>query len=127
MTATRSYHSPGRTAQGEQTRRAIIDVFIAQLGDPGRAALSPAAAARAAGVSIRTVHRYSPDADAQLALDDALANGDLTALTGLPQRILGRVAFQVLAGLAEPGPRSTKELYRGSPYGVGYFAGAWQL
>ncbi|HWF27145.1 MAG TPA: hypothetical protein VG327_01985 [Mycobacterium sp.] len=71
---------------------------------------------------------YDPgNADAQLALDDALANGDAAALTRLPPQILGRVAFQVLAGLAEPGPRSAKELYRGAPYGVGYFAGAWQL
>jgi hypothetical protein len=70
---------------------------------------------------------YHPgNADAQLALDDALASGDVTALTRLPRQILGRVAFQVLAGLAEPGPRSAKELYRGAPYGVGYFAGAWQ-
>jgi hypothetical protein len=66
------------------------------------------------------------DADAQRALDDALANGDVAALTRLPVHIPGRVAFQVLAGLAEPGPRSAKELYRGAPYGVGYFAGAWQ-
>ena len=71
---------------------------------------------------------YHPgNADAQLALDDALANGDVAALTRLPPQILGRVAFQVLAGLAEPGPRSAKELYRGAPYGVGYFAGFWQL
>jgi hypothetical protein len=70
---------------------------------------------------------YEPgNADAQLALDDALADGDVAALTRLPQQILGRVAFQVLAGLAGPGPRSAKELYRGAPYGVGYFAGAWQ-
>lgn len=70
---------------------------------------------------------YDPDnAEAQLALDDALANGDLAALAVLPRQILGRVAFQVLAGLAEPGPRSAKELYRGAPYGVGYFAGIWQ-
>jgi hypothetical protein len=70
---------------------------------------------------------YHPgDADAQLALDDALANGDAAALAQLPPQILGRVAFQVLAGLTEPGPRSAKELYRGAPYGVGYFAGAWQ-
>ena len=70
---------------------------------------------------------YDPgDADAQLALDDALANGDVAALAGLPEQILGRVAFQVLAGLTEPGPRSAKELYRGAPYGVGYFAGVWQ-
>ncbi|OBJ36804.1 hypothetical protein A5621_15765, partial [Mycobacterium colombiense] len=71
---------------------------------------------------------YDPDnADAQQALDDALAGGDLAAMRRLPQQIHGRVAFQVLAGLAEPGPRSAKELYRGAPYGVGYFAGAWQL
>lgn len=70
---------------------------------------------------------YRPgDAEAQLALDDALANGDVAALAQLPPQILGRVAFQVLAGLTEPGPRSAKELYRGAPYGVGYFAGAWQ-
>jgi hypothetical protein len=66
------------------------------------------------------------NAGAQLALDDALANGDTDALTRLPQQILGRVAFQVLAGLTEPGPRSAKEFYRGAPYGVGYFVGAWQ-
>ncbi|OBI52918.1 hypothetical protein [Mycobacterium sp. E787] len=71
---------------------------------------------------------YHPDdAEAQAALDDALANGDVAALAALPPQILGRVAFQVLAGLAEPGPRSAKELYRGAPYGVGYFAGFWQL
>ncbi len=70
---------------------------------------------------------YHPeDADAQLALDDALATGDVAALTRLPESILGRVAFQVLAGLTEPGPRSVKELYRAAPYGVGYFAGVWQ-
>jgi hypothetical protein len=70
---------------------------------------------------------YQPgNADAQLGLDDALANGDVAALTLLPHQILGRVAFQVLAGLTEPGPRSAKELYRGAPYGVGYFAGVWQ-
>jgi hypothetical protein len=70
---------------------------------------------------------YDPGAaDVQLALDDALASGDVAALTGLPGQILGRVAFQVLAGLTEPGPRTAKELYRGAPYGVGYFAGVWQ-
>ena len=70
---------------------------------------------------------YDPGAaDVQLALDDALADGDVAALTRLPGQILGRVAFQVLAGLTEPGPRTAKELYRGAPYGVGYFAGVWQ-
>jgi hypothetical protein len=71
---------------------------------------------------------YDPgNIDSQRALDDALASGDIGALTRLGQQILGRVAFQVLAGLAAPAPRSAKELYRGAPYGVGYFAGVWQL
>lgn len=70
---------------------------------------------------------YDPrNADAQLALDDALAGGDVDALTRLPNQILGRVAFQVLAGVAEPGLRTAKEFYRGAPYGVGYFVGVWQ-
>jgi hypothetical protein len=70
---------------------------------------------------------YDPGAaDVQLALDDALVDGDVAALTRLPGQVLGRVAFQVLAGLTEPGPRTAKELYRGAPYGVGYFAGVWQ-
>ena len=70
---------------------------------------------------------YRPDdVDAQLVLDDALASGDVAALTRLPEQVRGRVAFQVLAGLTEPGPRSAKELYRAAPYGVGYFAGVWQ-
>jgi hypothetical protein len=66
------------------------------------------------------------DVDLQRALDDALASGDLAALTRLPAQVRGRVAFGVLAGLAEPVPRSAKELYRSEPYGVGYFAGVWQ-
>jgi hypothetical protein len=71
---------------------------------------------------------YHPaDADVQLALDDALGGGDVAALTRLPGQVVGRVAFQVLAGLAEPAPRSAKELYRAAPFGVGYFAGVWQL
>jgi hypothetical protein len=69
---------------------------------------------------------YDPAAvPVQAALDDALAGGDAAALTRLPDTIVGRVAYQVLAGLSETGPRSAKELYRGAPYGVGYFVGAW--
>jgi hypothetical protein len=67
------------------------------------------------------------DVAVQHALDDALSCGDVAALTRLPRQVVGRVAFQVLAGLAEPVPRSAKELYRAAPYGVGYFAGVWQL
>jgi hypothetical protein len=62
----------------------------------------------------------------QSALDDALAAGDTAALARLPDDVVGRAAFGVLAGLAGDGPRSTRELYRGAPYGVGYFVGVWQ-
>ena len=62
----------------------------------------------------------------QCALDDALAAGDVAALSRLPTSIGGRVAWQVLAGLIGAAPRSAKELYRGAPFGVGYFAGVWQ-
>ncbi len=68
---------------------------------------------------------YEPDSiPAQAVLDDALAAGDAAALTRLSDTIVGRIAYQVLAGLTEA-PRSAKELYRGAPYGVGYFAGIW--
>jgi hypothetical protein len=69
---------------------------------------------------------YQPDdVDVQRALDDALACGDVSALTRLPEQVGGRVAFGVLAGLADPVPHSAKELHRAAPYGVGYFAGIW--
>lgn len=69
---------------------------------------------------------YDPESiPVQAALDDALAHGDAVALTRLPDTIVGRVAYQVLAGLTERGPQSATELYRGAPYGVGYFAGVW--
>jgi hypothetical protein len=61
----------------------------------------------------------------QAALDDALARGDAAALTRLPGGIVGRVGYQVLAGLTEPGPRTAEALMRGAPYGVGYFVGVW--
>ena len=68
---------------------------------------------------------YDPDSIAvQAMLDDALAGGDAEALARLPETVVGRVAYQVLAGLTGA-PRSAKELYRGAPYGVGYFAGVW--
>ena len=69
---------------------------------------------------------YDPDAEAvQSALDDALAVGDVAGLGRLPNWIAGRVAYQVLAGLAEPGPWAATELARSAPYGVGYFVGTW--
>jgi len=70
---------------------------------------------------------YDPDSiPTQAGLDDALAAGDAAALTRLPDGIVGRVGYQVLAGLAGyPAPRAAKEFYRGAPYGVGYFVGVW--
>ena len=113
------HHADAALARGRQLR-AEIDQSAEPIGvlvvADGANTLTPAAPGG-----------YHPgNADAQLALNDALASGDVAALTRLPGQILGRVAFQVLAGLAEPGPRTAKELYRGAPYGVGYFAGAWQ-
>jgi hypothetical protein len=70
---------------------------------------------------------YNPaSVPVQHAVDDVLARGHIAALTALPTNIVGRVAFQVLAGLAEPEARSCTEFYRGAPYGVGYFVGVWQ-
>ena len=70
---------------------------------------------------------YRPDSVAvQRALDDALAAGDTAALTRLPDSVVGRVPYQVLAGLAGPEPRAARELFRGAPYGVGYFVGVWK-
>ena len=70
---------------------------------------------------------YDPAAPAvQAALDDALADGDTAALTRLPAGVVGRAAFGVLAGLTGSGPATARELYRGAPYGVGYFVGVWQ-
>ncbi|NTY58639.1 hypothetical protein [Mycolicibacterium sphagni] len=69
---------------------------------------------------------YDPEAEpVQAALDEALASGDVAALTRLPCGVVGRVGYRVLAGLTEPGPRAAKELVRGAPYGVGYFVGVW--
>lgn len=62
----------------------------------------------------------------QAALDDALAAGDVDALTRLPDGIVGRVAFQVLAGLLGTSPWQARELYRGAPYGVGYTVEVWR-
>lgn len=68
---------------------------------------------------------YDPHAESvQADLDRALAAGDAPALSRLPDGIVGRVAYQVLAGLA-PRPAAAVELARGAPYGVGYFVGTW--
>ena len=68
---------------------------------------------------------YDPQAEqVQADLDSALASGDAAALGRLPQSIIGRVAYQVLAGLA-PQPAAAVQLACAAPYGVGYFVGTW--
>lgn len=70
---------------------------------------------------------YHPhDAAVQHALDEALAGGVADGLTGLGERIVGRAGWAALAGLAGTTPWTARELYRGAPYGVGYFAGVWR-
>jgi hypothetical protein len=129
--------------QARPSARAEVRVFAAD---------HPADAARARGRRLRAeiheaaceigvlvvgdgAHTLTPPApggydpasvDVQRELDDALADGNPAALLDLPAGIPGRVGWQVLAGLAEPAPRWAKELYRGAPFGVGYFAGVWQ-
>lgn len=69
---------------------------------------------------------HPPDIACQRALDDALAGGDVAALAGLPEQVVGRAAYAALAGLAGQRPHTATELYRDAPYGVGYFVGVWQ-
>ncbi|MGH9188012.1 MAG: TetR/AcrR family transcriptional regulator [Acidimicrobiales bacterium] len=66
MSEGRTYVSPKREAQAAATRDAILEAFADQLTDTNRATLSPTEAAEQVGVSVRTVHNYFPDADAQM-------------------------------------------------------------
>ena len=70
---------------------------------------------------------FDPESEAvQAALDDALAGADTAALAGMPDGPVGTVAYRVLAGLAGSSPWSAQQMYRGAPFGVGYFAGVWR-
>lgn len=67
----------------------------------------------------------------QRRIDDALASADVEALAGLDPDLCaslgvgGRAAWQVLAALAGADAKTSTELYRGAPFGVGYFVGTW--
>ena len=63
--------------------------------------------------------------EVQRRLDDALGTADVSALRDTPDAVSGRVAYQVLAGLAGENHWSATEFVRDAPYGVGYFAGVW--
>lgn len=70
---------------------------------------------------------HDPGAPAvQDALDTALADGDRAALLRLPGGVVGRSALAALAGLFGEPPAHAYQLYRGAPYGVGYFVGLWR-
>ena len=62
----RSYNSPLRERQSEQTREAIVEALTAELADGGLHELNIPAIAQRAGVSVRTVYRYFPTRDALL-------------------------------------------------------------
>jgi AcrR family transcriptional regulator len=66
MSEARRYVSAKREAQAAATRDAILEAFADQLSDPGRTTFSPKEAAARAGVSVRTVHHYFPNADSQI-------------------------------------------------------------
>lgn len=66
MTEARRYVSNKRRTQAAATRLAILEAFAEQLSEPGRDSLSPSEAASRAGVSLRTVHVYYPNAESQI-------------------------------------------------------------
>ncbi|MCH9641050.1 MAG: hypothetical protein K0U71_05035 [Actinomycetia bacterium] len=118
--AYRDDHGPAATLAFGRQLRAEIDAAEEAVGvlivADGANTLSPPAPGG-----------YDPDSlGRQAALDDALAAGDRAAVTRLAEDSVGRVAYQVLGGLTETAPPSATELYRGAPYGVGYFVGVWR-
>ncbi|WP_415974610.1 class III extradiol dioxygenase subunit B-like domain-containing protein [Rhodococcus sp. 077-4] len=70
-------------------------------------------------------------AGVQQLIDDALATADVDALARLDSDLCaavgaaGRPAWQVLAALAGTDATTATELYRGAPFGVGYYVGTW--
>ena len=134
----------GAWLRGQANPRAVVEVRVFAAGHDAAAAVALGRALRAeidaaaerVGVLVladgaTTLTPSAPggyDGDAeqvQSALDDALAAGNVAALSRLPDWISGRVAYQVLAGLAESGSWAATELARSAPYGVGYFVGTW--
>ncbi len=118
--AYRNDHDPDAAFASGRQLRAEIDAAAEAVGvlivADGANTLSPPAPGG-----------YDPDSlGVQAALDDALAAGDPAALARLSGNSVGRVAYQVLGGLTETAPPSATELYRGAPYGVGYFVGVWR-
>ncbi|BAX98317.1 hypothetical protein MSTE_03012 [Mycobacteroides stephanolepidis] len=71
---------------------------------------------------------YRPESGAaQQGLVDALTQGDAAALRRVSDVITGGSVYRVLGGLVGSDQVQAQCLYQGSPYGVGYFAGTWQV
>ena len=136
--AVRADHRLGARA-GQPAGRAEVRVYAADHDAAGRSGDRPGAArrdrrARPSPVGVLVVADgantltppapggYDPDSvPVQAALDDALAAGDAAALTA-PARRRRRAGRLPGAGRAvRPGAAVGRELYRGAPYGVGYF------
>jgi AcrR family transcriptional regulator len=64
MKATRTYTSPLRAEQTEQTRRRILQAMIEVLADPTTEEVTIPVVARHARVSLRTVYRHFPTREA---------------------------------------------------------------
>ena len=72
-------------------------------------------------------------ADVQARIDDALATADLETLARLDRRLCHDVgarsvaAWQTLTGVVGADRIRPRTLYRGAPFGVGYFVGTWDV
>lgn len=89
----RSYDSPLRERQAQQTRDAILDSLTSLLADRGVDEVTTKELARAAGVSERTVYRHFPDRSSLVeGLSERMFDPDDESLT-MPDRIedLGRL------------------------------------
>ncbi|KZF05513.1 hypothetical protein A2J03_05635 [Rhodococcus sp. EPR-157] len=72
-------------------------------------------------------------AHVQAQIDDALASADLETLATLDRRLCHDVgarsvaAWQTLTGVVGTDRLGPRTLYRGAPFGVGYFVGTWDV
>lgn len=97
---TRTYNSPLREAQAEQTRDRILDALAEMVAEDGFDGIVVKDLAARAGMSERTVYRHYPDRD---ALHDALA-----------ARVVEQAGWDVhpLAGSIDELPALVEETYR---------------
>ena len=99
----RTYESPLRERQAQQTRDAILDAMVALLADRAVDEVTTKEIARAAGVAERTVYRHFPD---RMALVEGLTTRFLGSGDGVPTvppdfDDLGAVAIELMSVLEE--------------------------